>query len=293
MSTRFGVVGTSYWAREVHIPGLLGTTGADLVGVWGRTPAPTQAIAERYGIRAFPSFEDLLDAVDAISVAVDPAAQAVIAVAAAEAGKHLILEKPLALDLLSADRVVTAVAAANVASIVFFIRRFIPAIAEVIASERHNRWRGAEVRVHSSVMATDSPYRNSGWRQKPRAALWDIGPHVLSILIPMLGDVVQIEARSSRDHSTTLHTVHEGGGSANVSLTLHSPANSTANSYRFTAEGRELVLPDPSLVRAEVFRVAVNRLLKNVASGERQDECGVGLGAQIVALLAQADRTIS
>ena len=290
MGLRLGVVGTGYWAREIHLPGLLGMPSAEVVGLWARNPATTKVIADQHGIRSFPNLQDLLDSVDAVSVAVHPEAQADIAVAAANAGKHLILEKPLSLDPISAERVVTAIQVANVASMVFFIRRFIPEIAQVLARERHRGWTTADVRVHSSVMVTDSPYRDSEWRQKPESALWDIGPHVLSILIPMLGKVVDIEAQLSSNHITTLRTAHEGGGAATISLTLHSSPDQTANSYRFIASSREVVLPDPPPRRVEAFRRAAERLLENVARGQYRDECGAELGGQIVVLLAQADR---
>ena len=293
MGTRFGVVGTAYWAREVHLPGLLKATGAEVVGLWGRNPTVAKDIAEQSGIRAFTRFEDLLDAVDAVSIAVHPEAQADIAIAAANAGRHLLLEKPISLDPSSAQRVVNAIQAAGVANIVFFIRRFIPEIADVIALERRGGWKRAEVRVHSSVMVTDSPYRNSVWRQKPASALWDIGPHVFSVLVPMLGTIVDIEAQCSPNHITTIRTRHEGGGVADISLTLHASPENTANSYRFMSNARTLTLPNPPLLRTEVFRIAAQRLMENIARGHRRDECGAELGGQIVTLLARADQQLS
>ena len=45
METRFGVVGTAHWATTVHSIGLQRTPGARLVGVWGRDPGRTEALA--------------------------------------------------------------------------------------------------------------------------------------------------------------------------------------------------------------------------------------------------------
>ena len=77
--------------------------------------------------RAGPRHEDIgafLDAVDGVAFAVPPDVQAPIAVAAARAGKHLLLEKPLATSDAGADELAEAVAGSGVASVVFFTLRF-------------------------------------------------------------------------------------------------------------------------------------------------------------------------
>lgn len=292
MAIRFGVVGTGYWASDVHLPGLLRTDGADVVGLWGRTPSRVEKIAERYHIRPFSRLSDMLAEVDAVSVAVQPQAQRDIAVAAAQAGKHLILEKPIALTVEDAQAIEAVVKKAGVASLVFFIRRFVPEIAAAIEAERGAGWKHGVVRVHSSVMTTDSPYRDSRWRQEPGAALWDIGPHILAVLIPLLGDVSSIEASRGPDRKVFLKTAHRSGASAEISVTLYAAANDIANDYRFTSPDRELVLPNPELQRPDVFSRAASQLIAQVASNQPGTECDVALGARIVDLLAQAERTL-
>ena len=292
MAVRFGVVGTGYWASEVHLPGLLRTDGADVVGLWGRTPSRVEQIAERYHIRPFARLSDMLAEVDAVSIAVQPQAQREIAVAAAQARKHLILEKPLALTVEDAQAIEAAVKKAGVASLVFFIRRLVPEIAAAIEANRGAGWKHGLVRVHSSVMVSDSPYRDSRWRQEPGAALWDIGPHVLAVLIPLLGDVSSIEASRGPDRRVFIKTFHRSGATAEISLTLHAEANDTVNDYRFTLQGRELVLPNPELQRPNVFSRAASQLIAQVTSGQIRIECDVALGARIVDLLTQAERTL-
>ena len=46
---RFGLVGTGYWARETHAPGIAAAAGATLAAVWGRDHAAASALAARYG----------------------------------------------------------------------------------------------------------------------------------------------------------------------------------------------------------------------------------------------------
>src|SRR4051794_32743418 len=103
---RFGVFGTGYWAREVHAAGVVACPGAELAGVWGRDPAKAKAMADGLGVRAYDDADALIDAVDAIAVALPPDVQADLAVRAANAGRHLLIEKPVALSSADADRVV-------------------------------------------------------------------------------------------------------------------------------------------------------------------------------------------
>jgi len=114
--------------------------------------------------------------------------------------------------------------------------------------EKDNIWTQANIRVHASVMATKSPYFDSAWRQAPGAALWDIGPHVLSALIPMMGAVTAIEAQPEQDGFSIFRTWHERGGVADVSLSIRCTPDAVANEYRFAGPGRELSLPEPSVL---------------------------------------------
>src|SRR4029450_1492941 len=145
MVLRFGVLGTGYWAQEAHATALAGHSDTELVAVWGRDPARTAAFAERFGIQGHDDLDRLLAEVDAVAIAVPPDVQAELAVRAATAGRHLLLDKPLALSLDGADRVAGAVAASGVASLVFFTLRFLPELAAWVAEAgAAGDWQGGE-----------------------------------------------------------------------------------------------------------------------------------------------------
>jgi predicted dehydrogenase len=288
VAIRFGVIGTAYWAREVHLPGLLGA-GADVVGIWGRSHETAETIARASDVRAFADLDEMLAACDAVTIAVSPDAQAEFALRAAQAGKHLIAEKPLTRDSESARRIGRAVKERDLAALVFFIRRFVPEIAAAIAVEQGHPWTRAGIRVHSAAMATPSPYANSVWRKAPGAALWDIGPHILSVLVPMMGRVTTIEAQPERDGVTVFRTWHERGGVADVSVTLRSAAEATSNDYRFMSATRDIVLPDPAFSRVDAFSNAVRQLSEAVQNGRRLLPCGLELGIDVVDWLAKAE----
>ena len=96
---RFGVLGTGHWARTVHAATLASHPSAELVGIWGRDLAKAKAVGAEFDVPGFAGVDELLAQVDAVSIALPPAVQAPLAERAAAAGKHLLLEKPIALDV--------------------------------------------------------------------------------------------------------------------------------------------------------------------------------------------------
>src|SRR3954451_23581403 len=96
---RFGVLGTGFWAREIHAASLAEHPDAELVGVWGRDLAKAKALGAQFDVQGYDDLDALLTQVDAVSFAVPPDVQVPVAIHAAEGGKHLLLEKPIALTL--------------------------------------------------------------------------------------------------------------------------------------------------------------------------------------------------
>lgn len=101
---RIGVIGTGWWATQFHLPGLVAYEHADVVALADRDPGKLAAAGDRFDVaRRCPDYRELLalDALDGVVVAVPHAYHHEIARAALDAGKHVLLEKPL--TLTSAD----------------------------------------------------------------------------------------------------------------------------------------------------------------------------------------------
>jgi hypothetical protein len=122
---RFGLVGTGPWAELAHGPGLVSAEGVELVGVWGRTLSRAEPLAQTLGVTAYDDYAALLADVEAVAFAVPPAVQAELALEAAVAGRHLLLDKPVATDLGAARTLLAAATEAGVSSVVFFTDRFV------------------------------------------------------------------------------------------------------------------------------------------------------------------------
>ena len=113
---RFGLVGTGYWARITHAPALAAAEGVEFAAVWGRDRRATAELAAAYHVAPHHEESAFLAGVDAVAFAVPPDVQAPFAARAARAGKHLLLEKPVALAEEEADALVDAVEQARAAN---------------------------------------------------------------------------------------------------------------------------------------------------------------------------------
>jgi predicted dehydrogenase len=285
---RFGVLGTGFWAQHVHAAALAAHPSAELVGVWGRDVAKAKAVGAEFDVAGFADVEELLSQVDAVAIALPPDVQAPLAARAAEAGKHLLLEKPIALDVAAADRVVDAVSAAGVASVVFFTFRFQAATSTWLTQAARTTLAGG----HGSWLGslTGSPFDSSPWR-KEHGALWDIGPHALSLLVPALGPVQSVQAGAGLRDTVHLVLTHQGGVASTVTLShTVAPMSSGIEFFVHGDAGRLVLLPEAG-APVDAFGTAVDELTAAALTGGAHP-CDAAFGRDVVAVLAAASSAL-
>lgn len=287
---RFGVLGTGHWARTVHAASLAAHPRAELVGVWGRDPAKAEAVGAEHEVPGFADLDELLDRVDAVSIALPPHVQAPLGVRAAEAGRHLLLEKPVALSVADADRVVAAVDAARVASLVFVTARFRTPTSVWLQQASRTNLAGGAVTWLGNNYQPESPYRSSTWRIE-HGALWDLGPHALSLLVPALGPVESVQATPGLGDTVHLILRHPGGrvSTATLSLTV-APLSAGVEAWVHGDAGRLVLLPDYESP-VEAHQVAVDELAAAALTGG-DHPCDVHAGRDAVAVLATAQQAL-
>jgi predicted dehydrogenase len=207
----------------VHAPGIADHPGTRLASVWARRPEAAVKLAAGYGADVASTPDELLAAVDAVAFAVPPEVQSEIATTAAEAGKHLILDKPIAATVADAERLVAAVEQAGVASLVLLTRRYAPETRELLAQlHRTGGWTGADAQWLSGALL-EGPYSHSPWRHE-RGALHDLGPHVFDLLDTALGRITDVTAATASDSGLwRLLFAHEGGATSSVTMSMHLP----------------------------------------------------------------------
>ncbi|BCL13699.1 Gfo/Idh/MocA family protein [Micromonospora sagamiensis] len=288
---RFGLFGTGHWAAETHAAALSAHPRAELAGVWGRNAEKAAALARRHGVPTYDEVDALIDAVDAVAVALPPDVQAEIAVRAATAGRHLLLDKPLALDRAVADRVVAAAEQSGVASIVFFTQRFHPNVVGFLgATAAAGGWHHARATLFSSIFEPETPYADSAWRRE-HGALWDIGPHALSQVLPVLGRVTRVTATDGPRGLVHLLLTHDGGATSAMSLTLDAPPEAVTRDVVFFGENGVAVLPPGDGSPVAAFGIAVDQLVEEIDAGTRDHHCDVRFGREVVAVLAAAEES--
>jgi predicted dehydrogenase len=217
--------------------------------------------------------------------------QAPIAERAARAGRHLLLDKPLALRVADADRVVEAVAAAGVASVVFFTGRFDPVVnAALDEASAAGGWSSARVTLYASIFAQGGPYAGSAWR-KVHGGLWDIGPHALSRLLPVLGPVVEVTSLAGAHATSHVLARHESGAVSVLMLTLDAPPTALLFEYQLHGEAGVFDLPGGSGDPVAAFGRAIDELLAQARSGRPGHPCDVRFAREVVAVLAAAQQS--
>ena len=285
---RFGVLGTGHWARTVHTTALAGHPTAELVGVWGRDLVKAEEAGAEFDVPGFSDLAALLGQVDAVAIAVPPSVQVELAEQAAAAGKHLLLEKPIGLSLDEADRVVAAVRSSGVASVVFFTFRFQAGTSTWLSQAARTRLAGGAGSWLSALAG--SPF-DSAWRRE-HGALWDIGPHALSLLLPALGPVVSVQAGAGAGDTVHLVLQHATPGVASTVTLSHTVAPmSTGIEFFVHGDAGRLVLLRDTESPVESFSVAVDELEAAALTGGTHP-CDVGFAWDVVAVLATAARAL-
>lgn len=135
LNDRIGVcvVGGGFWAKAMHLPGLAAIPGVEITCLVSPNQTAISALAAEFGIkRISDDYQTAVAAadVDVVDILTPNHLHAPIAIAAAEAGKHVICIKPMATSLAEADQMIEAV---NKAGVRFFYAEnvpFIPAVQE-------------------------------------------------------------------------------------------------------------------------------------------------------------------
>ncbi|MFE9253798.1 Gfo/Idh/MocA family protein [Streptomyces sp. NPDC006879] len=292
---RAGLLGTGPWAARTHAPALAAHPGIEFTGIWGRRPEAAAELASRHGVKAYADPEELFADCDLVAFALPPDVQAPLAARAATAGCHVLLDKPVATGTTAARALADAVRAAEVASVVFLTLRFASATADWVAEQAsHQGWFTGRADWLGAVFTprddgTASPYAISPWRGE-RGGLWDVGPHALSVLIPVLGEVTAVTAARGRGDTTHLVLRHASGASSTSALSLSAPEGAAGVTVEVRGTAGIAVLPRWQDVPG-AFGRALDALLEAANTG-RPHPCDVEFGLRLTEVLAEAERQL-
>lgn len=209
-----------------------------LAAVWARRPEAAAELAARHGADTCPSFEALLDSVDAVAFAVPPDVQAELAPVAARAGKPMLLEKPLAADVAGAERVVAAVAEAGVPTLMVLSYRLQPDNHAWLAAARASAPTGGRGWFISGGFLA-GPF-TTPWRLA-RGCVLDLGPHVFDLVEGALGPIAALRAVGDVRGVVVVQCEHEGGAVSSVTLSGDVPGDSQTGVEVYGPSGTSLL----------------------------------------------------
>jgi predicted dehydrogenase len=202
VTVRFGLIGCGNISRKRVAPALRDSSLCELVAVNRAQTDKAEAFAKEFGARRwYADWRELLDdkEIDAVYVATPVYLHVEQVVAAAEAGKHLLCEKPMALNVAECRRMIEACNANGVKLGIAYYRHFYPVVRrmkEIIASGE----------IGSAVLAqcnafewfdVDPSHPRAWLLQKEKSGggpMMDFGCHRIEVLLDLFGKVDRVES---------------------------------------------------------------------------------------------------
>lgn len=233
------VVGLGRWGRNLAEAAAAGPErGLQITRAVTRSPEKARAFCDERGIALSGDFAALLadPEVEALVLATPHSQHCAQIRAAAAAGKHVFVEKPLALTLAEAEDAVAACRAQGVILAVGFNRRFLPAYRALAESFRSGDL-GEALHIDGNFSGSFGyDYTADMWRgsvaENPAGGMAAMGIHVLDAMIHLLGPLRSVMTKSRRrvleapiDDTTTSMLEFESGATGCLTTLMATPRN--------------------------------------------------------------------
>lgn len=291
---RVGLVGAGPWASMLHAPMLSRSPDVELAGIWARRPEAAQALAERRHTRAFEDFDALVAECEALAFAVPPDVQCELAARAARAGRHLLLEKPLGLDLASARALVDVIDDAGVRSQMVLTRRYMPRTRAFLGEAALFAGYGGRAAALSGATLGDGPFATP-WRLE-HGALLDLGPHVLDLLDAALGPIERVSGLGDPLRYVVLSCTHGSGAVSQAALSISQPGTPGVWTFELYGPAGVMALEDGGDDSAEEYAAAVQAIPAELAACIRSGDdhpLDAHRGLHLQSLIDQAARSLA
>jgi predicted dehydrogenase len=194
---RWGLIGAGDIARRRVAPALGGGPGCELVAVArGRAELADRFATEFGASRSFSTWRDLVrdSGIDGVYIATPVHLHAEQTIGAAEAGRHVLCEKPMAMSVAECDRMIAACRASGVTLGVAYYRHFYPVVARIkCLIESGEIGDPVLVQINAFEPFNPGPDHPRHWLMKKAESgggpMFDFGCHRLEVLINVFGQV--------------------------------------------------------------------------------------------------------
>lgn len=199
MSLNWGIIGMGDIADKVMAPAMQSSEDHELVAIMRRNEYQLSELAKKHGVqKTYTRVEDILNDpdLDAVYIATPVNAHKDQTIQAAQKGKHILCEKPMAMNADESQEMINVCSTNNVGLMICYYQRF---------NKRHQKIRELiqknEIGRITAVRLTNSgllPHSDDAWRQKPAISgggnIMDVGSHCVDLLRYFFGDVLSVNA---------------------------------------------------------------------------------------------------
>ena len=241
---RAAILGLGRWGRSLVNSVQGKSRDIQFVAAHTRTRATAEAFCRDKGVPFVDTYSQILadPTIDAVVLATPHSRHAEQIGEAAAAGKHIFVEKPMTLDLASAQAAAAAAAKAGVLLAVGFNRRFHPSIVEIRDRKRVGRLGAIVAMVGQHTTSTQSFLAPDNWRSDPEeapgGAMTAVGVHLMDHMIEFGGRIREVHCITGvhgagpAEDTTTVLFAFEGGATATIFCSV-----ATATDFSFSVYG--------------------------------------------------------
>ena len=227
MSVRIGLVGAGFMART-HLEAFASVPEAKVVTVVSRNEARGRELAAAHSAAWTGSFEQMLnsDGVDAVDLCVPTDLHVPMAEAALESGKHVLVEKPIALDLDGADRLIAAAERTGLILMVGMVLRFWPEYRRLLEMIH-----GGALGYIQSLTAyrLSAPPSWNEWMvldERSGGVIVDLMIHDIDLSLAVAGPIREVSTVATADRRHVhAQLVHESGAVTSLEASHAKPEN--------------------------------------------------------------------
>jgi predicted dehydrogenase len=200
---KFGIIGTGAIA-EIHAQAIQRAPRAELAIVYDKNQSRAERFGEKHQCRAAASFEEFLASeIEAVTIATPSGLHADVVIPAAQAGKHILCEKPLEVTVGRIDALIAACEQAGVLLSAVFQSRFaqnVQLIKQAVDAGRFGTpvFGAATMHWHRAPEYYASAAWRGTWQLDGGGALMNQGIHTVDLLLHLNGKVAEVTAHTAR-----------------------------------------------------------------------------------------------
>lgn len=220
---KVGLIGAGDVARSAHMPSFAANPKVEVVAIADPNTQDAQTLAEQYSIaKVVANYHEILDdpAITAVDLCVPYHLHSEITMAALNAGKHVICDKPIGLNIEEADRMIAAADERGLWLLVMLNQRFLPInvkVKKLLQEKQIGKPFLINAFITGDMIArmSDASDWLGTWDRAGGGAFFDAGTHLIDLMRYWFGEPTAVSATLKQ-----LLTNQENKGDDNASVTL-------------------------------------------------------------------------